>query len=408
MAVISKTQTNINKHSLPQGWQWVKLGDVAEYINGMAFKPTDWKTSGLPIIRIQNLTSPESHFNFYQGEFDKRYLVENGNLLISWSASLDAYIWQHGKAILNQHIFKVVEKSQIIRRDYLYYAVREAMDEIRSQVHGATMKHITRPEFLAIRIPLPPLDEQRRIAKRLNEQMAAVESARMAAEEQLQAARRLPSAYLREVFEGEEAKKWQKQRLVEVANIGSGITLGRKLNGIETRKVPYLRVANVKDGYLDLTSIYEIDATKADVEKCTLKYGDLLLTEGGDPDKLGRGTFWEGQISECLHQNHIFRVRFDLSIFSPQFIAYQLGSSYGKSYFFAHAKQTTGIATVNQKVLGNFPLLIPPFSEQKQIAETLKDKITEAEQLYASLESQLAEINRLPASLLREGFAGGL
>jgi type I restriction enzyme S subunit len=208
------------------------------------------------------------------------------------------------------------------------------------------------------------------------------------------------------VFEGKSAKKWQVQRLAEISEIISGITLGRKLGEVKTRKVPYLRVANVKDGHLDLSVIKEIDATDNDVKKCLLKYGDLLLTEGGDPDKLGRGTFWEEQIPECLHQNHIFRVRFDLNTFSPQFAAYQFGSAYGKAYFLAHAKQTTGIATINQRVLGNFPFLIPPFEEQKQIAKAIKTKIDEANVLIAHLESQLAEIEALPSAVLGQAFGG--
>lgn len=178
---------SVTKQILPKGWRWTKLGDVAEYINGRAFKPKDWKTSGTPIIRIQNLNSEEAAFNYFDGDVEERYIVENGDLLISWSASLDAFIWKRGTAILNQHIFKAVENKEVIRRDYFFYAVKEAMEEIRSQVHGATMKHITRPEFLAITIPLPPMDEQKRIAVRLDEQMRHIEQARQAAEASLSA-----------------------------------------------------------------------------------------------------------------------------------------------------------------------------------------------------------------------------
>lgn len=160
---------------------------------------------------------------------------------------------------------------------------------------------------------------------------------------------------------------WSLITLGEIGEIVSGITLGRKLPNRKTRSIPYLRVANVKDGYLDLSSLYTIEATEAEIEKCQLKFGDLLLTEGGDPDKLGRGTFWANQIPECIHQNHIFRVRFDLEKYVPQFIALQISSSYGKSYFLSHAKQTTGIATINQQVLSACPLMLPPLREQKRI-----------------------------------------
>lgn len=166
-------------------------------------------------------------------------------------------------------------------------------------------------------------------------------------------------------------KGWKLSNIGEVGEIVSGITLGKKIRKATTRSVPYLRVANVKDGYLDLSNVYEIEATEEEIKKWKLKFGDILLTEGGDADKLGRGTFWAGKIHECIHQNHIFRVRFDLNKFSPQFIAAQISSSFCKSYFLAHAKQTTGIATINQQILAACPLIVPPLEEQKRIAAIL-------------------------------------
>jgi type I restriction enzyme, S subunit len=250
--------------------------------------------------------------------------------------------------------------------------------------------------------------EQRRIAAVLNEQMASVERARAAAEAQWEGAKALPAAYLRAVFNSLEAQQWPKKRLGDVGDIASGVTLGRKVGDIKTRKVPYLRVANVKDGYLDLADVYEIDATETEIARWRLKSGDLLLTEGGDPDKLGRGTFWEEQIPECIHQNHIFRVRFRLDELLPPFVSAQTGSQYGKAYFLAHAKQTTGIATINQKVLAGFPLMVPPLAEQQRVAAMLSDHIVGVERLRQSLQAQLDAINKLPAAILREAFTGRL
>ena len=186
----------------------------------------------------------------------------------------------------------------------------------------------------------------------------------------------------------------------------SGVTLGRKLRGGGTRAVPYLRVANVKDGYLDLTNVYQLEATDAEIEKCRLEFGDLLLTEGGDPDKLGRGTFWGEQISECIHQNHIFRVRFDLKDFSPEFIAAQIGSPYGKAYFLVHAKQTTGIATINQKVLAGFPLMVPPFTEQRRITAILKEQMAGVDRIRQALDGQFQAVDKLSVSMMGQAFAG--
>jgi type I restriction enzyme S subunit len=201
--------------------------------------------------------------------------------------------------------------------------------------------------------------------------------------------------------------QWQVARLGDVTDISSGITLGRNFRGNSTRSVPYIRVANVKDGWLDLTDVKETEATEDEIQACRLEHGDILLTEGGDPDKLGRGTFWQNQIAECIHQNHIFRVRSDLANFDPAFLAFQFGSSYGKRYFLRHAKQTTGIASINKTVLSNFPLLIPPVAKQRQIAARLREQLAEVERARVAVQAQLDAAQGLPVALLRSVFDGG-
>jgi len=196
---------------------------------------------------------------------------------------------------------------------------------------------------------------------------------------------------------------WRTTRLEDAGDIVSGITLGRRPTAA-TRSVPYLRVANVKDGYLELSDIYEFEATEREIQKCKLKRGDLLLTEGGDADKLGRGTFWRNEIPECIHQNHIFRVRFNPREMHPPFISSQIASPYGKRYFGRHAKQTTGIATINKMVLLNFPLLVPPLPEQRRIAKILGEQMAAAEKARAAAEAQPKAIQS-PPPYLREVFA---
>jgi type I restriction enzyme, S subunit len=164
----------LNGHELPTGWRWLELGEVARYINGRAFKPTEWATSGVPIVRIENLTSATAPFNHFQGVIGENHIVTTGDLLVSWSASLDAYLWERGPAVLNQHIFKVIERKDIVTREYLFFAIRAAMGELRSAIHGGTMQHITRPKFEATAIPVPAVAEQRRIVAALRERLDAV------------------------------------------------------------------------------------------------------------------------------------------------------------------------------------------------------------------------------------------
>ena len=193
---------------------------------------------------------------------------------------------------------------------------------------------------------------------------------------------------------------WSVVPLREVADIAAGFTLGRKTKETELVDVPYLRVANVQDGRLALTDIKTVAATRREMEKWTLRDGDLLLTEGGDLDKLGRGACWREQLPVCIHQNHIFRVRLPGNLYDPEFVSFQVGSGYGKAYFLAHAKKTTGIASINQKVLGSFPLLSPPLTEQRQIVGRLKAQLAEVEIARQAAQVQLGETAKLADAII--------
>ena len=148
--------------------EYKKLGDIATYINGYAFKPEDRGEEGLPIIRIQDLTGNSYDLGFYDGEYPEKIEINNGDVLISWSASLGVYVWTKGKALLNQHIFKVVFDKIDIDKSYFVYAVRRKLDDIVSKTHGATMKHIVKKDFDATQIPYPSLEEQAKIASKLD------------------------------------------------------------------------------------------------------------------------------------------------------------------------------------------------------------------------------------------------
>ena len=142
----------------------VALGELADFVNGAAFKPEDWGESGLPIIRIQNLTDPGKPFNYTERPVPRKLVVEPGDLLVSWSATLGVFQWDGPRGLLNQHIFRVLPVSSIVDRGYLKHALGRAIVEMERHLHGATMKHVNRGEFLGTKIPLPPLEEQRRIA----------------------------------------------------------------------------------------------------------------------------------------------------------------------------------------------------------------------------------------------------
>ena len=153
----------------------VRLGDVATYINGYAFKPEDRGTTGLPIIRIQDLTGNSYDLGFYNGEYPEKIEINNGDVLISWSASLGVYVWNKGKALLNQHIFKVVFDKIEIDKQFFVYAVEHNLQEMVKQTHGATMKHIIKKDFDNTLIPYPSLEQQKSIAKLLDKTCDLIE-----------------------------------------------------------------------------------------------------------------------------------------------------------------------------------------------------------------------------------------
>ena len=153
---------------MKQGWEIKKLGEVATYVNGFAFKPEHWRETGMPIIRIQNLNNSNAEFNYCDVDIPEKFVVEDGDILISWSASLGVYEWNRGKAYLNQHIFKVVFNKVDINKYFLKYAVNAKLNDMLKDAHGATMKHIVKGDFDNTIIPYPPREEQERIVEELD------------------------------------------------------------------------------------------------------------------------------------------------------------------------------------------------------------------------------------------------
>ena len=146
----------------------IPLKEIATFLNGYAFKPSDWSKEGLPIIRIQNLTGTNKEFNYYNGNYNEKYIIENGDILISWSASLGIFLWENMRGILNQHIFKVIfDKNIEIDKTYFLHCMKFLIKKIEKNIHGSTMKHITRPEFEKIIFPIYEIDIQRKISKNL-------------------------------------------------------------------------------------------------------------------------------------------------------------------------------------------------------------------------------------------------
>jgi type I restriction enzyme, S subunit len=180
---------------------------------------------------------------------------------------------------------------------------------------------------------------------------------------------------------------WRKQALEQVAEIQTGLSKSAARVG-KFVMLPYLRVANVQAGYFDLSEIKQIEVPVQAIERYRVRSGDLLLTEGGDFDKLGRGALWDGRIQECVHQNHVFVVRARKSILDPRFLAYQTQGPFGRAYFLSCAKQSTNLASINSTQLKQFPTLIAPLPEQDKIARILETWDSGLSQLEALIKAK--------------------
>lgn len=194
---------------------------------------------------------------------------------------------------------------------------------------------------------------------------------------------------------------WAVTKLDHVAEVQTGLAKGKK--GIkEPVSLPYLRVANVQDGFFDLREVKTISVERSDVDRYSLRANDVLLTEGGDLDKLGRGHLWEGQIEPCLHQNHVFVVRTKLDSLLPLFFALQTAGPHGRKYFLGSAKRTTNLASINATQLKHFPVVLPPMAEQREIVTV----IATWDRAIQCAEKILAAKQKLKNGLMRQLLTG--
>lgn len=203
-------------------------------------------------------------------------------------------------------------------------------------------------------------------------------------------------------------KGWRWVTLRGIAAIAGGVTKGQKRRPNErVRNVPYLRVANVQRGYLDLIEVKEIEANETEIESLRLQPGDILFNEGGDRDKLGRGWIWNGELPECVHQNHVFRARLIDPSNDPKFISYY-GNSAGQKYFYDQGKHTTNLASINLTKLGALPIPLPSPDEQRRIVAEIEKQFTRLEAGVAALRRVQANLKRYRAAVLKAACEGKL
>lgn len=279
-------------------------------------------------------------------------------------------------------------------------------------------------EMKSITVPVPEHAEQERIAAFLDAECAEIDAVLEKTRASIEEYKKLKQAVITQAVTkgirgdrpmkdsgiewiGDIPAEWRKTQLRHCAAIKSGITLGKKYEKTDSLvERPYLRVANVQDGYVDLSVLTTIEVTQDEDLKYRLRAGDVLMTEGGDRDKLGRGCVWHGEIEPCLHQNHIFAVQTSKDTLLPEFLEYLTVSDVGRSYFDVTAIKTTNLAcTSSSKVLA-FTIPLPSVEEQAEIVEALNTKCAGIDALVAKKQQYLTEIENYKKSLIYEYVTG--
>ncbi|WP_426718653.1 restriction endonuclease subunit S [Corynebacterium auriscanis] len=387
--------------SVGHQWPTVKLGEICSLDFGAPFKSSHFSSEplGLPVARIRDVVRGHSK-TFLAGDFDPKYLIYDGDFLIGMDGNFSIGEWRGGEALLNQRVCRVArEVSNATSREFLFHFLPRALGQIEQKKSYVTVKHLSATDLRNLKIPLPPLPEQRRIAGVLEHSSQQVRET----DRQLNSLAALRSSITERAL---DLRKHQMLQLNEIADIQSGITKGRKLKkGEVMSEYPYMAVSNVKSGFLDLQTVKTIEVTNREAAKYELHPGDILLTEGGDPDKLGRGTIWRGEISKCLHQNHIFRIRLpENSPIPPDVLMSLISSRASRSYFLRSAKQTTGIASINKTQLSALP--IPLLSAYEVIP--LNGALNAIDAVAGKLKLRHTLLQELHASLAARAFSGQL
>jgi type I restriction enzyme S subunit len=396
------------KNQLPSRWQIKPFSEVAEVVTGTTppkISP-EYYGGSVPFITPTEIgdNGPIREASTYltASGVKRARLLPVDSVLVTCIGTLGKVGITEQPLVTNQQINSLIFDTNIVFPKFAYFYCKTLKHVLETLAPSTTIAIINKSKFSEIEIPLPPLAEQKRIASILDKADAI--------RRKRQAAIKLADEFLRATFLDmfgdpvTNPKSWEENRLCEIADIRSGITKGRRLNGHEIVNVPYMRVANVQDGHISLAEIKTIEATHAEIDRYLLRQGDILLTEGGDPDKLGRGAVWQGEINPCIHQNHIFRVRPNPSYLLPDYLSALIGSARGKEYFLVAAKQTTGIASINMTQLSSFPALIPPIILQKRFSEIVQKQGALRQKLSAVNYQQ----NNCFNSLTQRAFRGEL
>jgi type I restriction enzyme S subunit len=421
---------------LPQGWTETSLGQLANYVNGKAFNKLHWKEQGLPIIRIQNLNNPNAPFNYSDEVHEERYKVQKDDLLIAWSASLGAYIWKGDDAWLNQHIFRVEPYLGIVHTRYLYYAVTNSIDELYKKSHGMGMVHVTKGKFEGHGVWLPPLNEQIRIADKLDSVLAKVDAAQARLEKIPTLLKRFRQSVLAAATSGELTREWREKNIEAPTN--NNIYDGQFQLSEETLKmydIPetwrWVALGNYAKCNRGKFSVRpRNDPSCFEGEYPFIQIGDLPK-DGGFVSAHNQTLNEKGfSVSKMFDAGTVVIAIVGATIANTGILKYPMcfpdslvginspsitGNIYVDYYLRANKEDIRQVSyagggqpNIKLTVLNPLPFPLPPQEEQKEIVRRVESLFTLADTVEKQYLETKKRIDRLTQSLLAKAFRGEL
>jgi type I restriction enzyme S subunit len=403
--------------SVIAGWENKRLSDLAEYINGYAFKPDDWGKDGLPIIRIEQLKNPAAPTDYYFGKLPQKNIIENGDLIFSWSASLFLRIWQNGRAALNQHLFRVVE-NEGVDKVFLKLFIEFYMPELTKASHGSTMQHITRKELDRFSAPFPAFkSEQTKIAEILSMVDRGIEQTEALITKQ----QRIKTGLMQDLLTrgidehgnlrteqthkfkdsplGRIPVEWEVERLDDLL-IEKRYGISTSLNE-EPIGIPVLRMNNLVNGEVDFTDLKYSD--RKDARNLTLDDGDVLFNRTNSIDYVGRTGIYRHPDQPVSFASYLVRLVPDQEKLHHEYLNLWLNN--GVNQIRVKQFATIGVqqANVNPTNLGTLSISLPKaIIEQEQIIAALST----ARKSIRAIDENLQKLRSLKTALMQDLLSG--
>jgi type I restriction enzyme S subunit len=397
---------------LPSGWVETTLGSVCTKPQYGWTTRADPDGQGLRLLRTTDITPGVIDWDRVpfcsQAPTDvDRYLLAADDIVVSRAGSVGASLRISSEpppAVFASYLirFRTLPGTEPA---YLSWYLKSPTywRQVAESAVGIALQNINAKKLAALAIPLPPTNEQQRIVAAIEEHFSRLDAADGSLRRAHQKLNVLRTHALENAFDGD----WPWTTLGEIAEIAGGVTKDAKREGDPSFvEVPYLRVANVQRGFLDLTDVATIRVPPEKAKALELKVGDVLFNEGGDRDKLGRGWVWSGEIVQCIHQNHVFRVRLGNG-FEPKFVSWH-GNTFGRRWFEEHGRQTTNLASLNLTTLKSFPVPAPSAEEQRRIVAEVERQLSIGDAMATEIDHALRRSAALRRSILEQAFSGEL